>query len=331
LDSPALDVVTYLQGKTVAVTGAGGSIGSHVSERIVRAGARAVKLISITESSLYNVTRHLRTIESSCEIKSILGSVSDRWLMQENLEGVDVVIHAAAHKHVPICELNPMVAIENNIFGTFQLTKAAVAAGVSQFVLVSTDKAVNPISVMGATKRVAELIVRDIWNNAVRPNFFSVRFGNVLDSSGSVLPLWREQIRNGGPVTVTHPDCIRYFMSIDEAADLILGTVAMRPQKGTFIFDMGKPRRMMDIAEEMIQKSGIDIEMKFIGLRPGEKIVEELYHGGELEPTSHPKIFRVDEKHEGKSLILSNLNELQSAVNSRDSAAALLILRRIAQ
>ena len=278
-----------LAGKHVVVTGAGGSIASELCRQIVAAGEYAhLTMIGLTESALYNLARKLGRVGRA---RYVLGSVNDRALMDDVLwkSNADVVIHAAAHKHVPICESNPCEAIRNNVGGTYTLALAAAAAGVEQFLLVSTDKAVRPASVMGATKRVAERIIRDF--GTTRTRFLTVRFGNVLDSAGSVLPLWREQIATGGPVTITHPDCTRYFMSIPDAVQLILGTLALDVDGGTYIFDMGEPKRIVEIARELI--GARDIPIRFTGLRQGEKLEEELHHGGELIPTAHPRIFRV--------------------------------------
>jgi FlaA1/EpsC-like NDP-sugar epimerase len=320
----------YLADKAVVVTGAGGSIGSELCEQIIYQGVRRLTLVSLTESALYRIERRLRALIGSrlVELVSFLGSVNDRGLMNEALAGADVVIHAAAHKHVPICEANPIAAIENNVGGTYTLAQAAVAAKVSEFVLISTDKAVRPASVMGATKRVAELLVRQRFASETT-RFLTVRFGNVLGSDGSVVPLWQEQIRGGGPVTITDERCERFFMSIPQAVELILGTLALRPQGGTFVFDMGHPMRLMDMALDMIRTSGAHVEIKFIGLRPGEKLTEELHFGGELRATDHPKIFSV----EGPQPVLDGvaLLYLLNAVRNRDRDLAVETLRAIAK
>jgi FlaA1/EpsC-like NDP-sugar epimerase len=321
----------HFEGKAVVVTGAGGSIGSELCHRLVDAGARRLTLVSLTESGLYRIERRLRAFIGSrkTELVPVLGSVCDRGLMMESLAGADVVIHAAAHKHVPICEANPLVAIENNVGGTYTLAQAAIARHVPQFVLISSDKAVHPSSVMGATKRVAEIVLRD--RLALQSNgtaFVTVRFGNVLGSDGSVVPLWREQIARGGPLTLTDPNCERFFMSISEAVELILGAASMQPAGGTFIFDMGEPKRLKDLAAEMIRESGQRIEIKFIGLRPGEKLTEELHFGGELVATEHPKIFFVREH--SSSLEVGWLLKLLGAVRNRDRDAAVQTLRMIA-
>lgn len=257
-------------------------------------------MISLTEGALYNVERELRRaiaaleLETKPELVPVLGSVVDQRLMVEVLTGVDVVIHAAAHKHLPICEANPLAAIRNNVWGSYQLMVAAESAGVKQFCLISTDKAVKPSSIMGATKRLAELLVVSQAGKR-HTRFFTVRFGNVLGSAGSVMPLWREQILAGGPVTVTDARCERYFMTIPDAVALVRDTVALEPQSGTYVFDMGAPRRLIDMAAEMIDNMGAKVEIAITGLRPGEKLTEELHHGGLLEPTATAHVFRVQE------------------------------------
>lgn len=311
-------------GKTVLVTGAGGSIGSVLCERIARNGAKLLKLLSISENSLYNVTRKLKALGTATEIEPILGSAGDADLVLYQLADVDVVIHAAAHKHVPICEQNPIEAVRNNVFGTETLLKAAQWQNVSRFVLVSSDKAVNPQSVMGATKRVAELVVQQAALTEYRTECTVVRFGNVLDSAGSVLPLWREQIAAGGPLTLTDPRCERYFMSIPEACDLILGALEM--PSGTYVFDMGEPQKMLDLAEWLIVSSGMPCDIKFIGLRPGEKLTEELCVG-ETEPTQHPKVLRVIDPGKGA---LHLLDDLRHAVAGRRRQKVVELLMEVA-
>jgi FlaA1/EpsC-like NDP-sugar epimerase len=322
---------SHLAGRCVVVTGAGGSIGSELCCQLVDQGAAHITLVSLTESGLYRIDRRLRSYIGSrrTQIKPVLGSVCDRGLMMEALAGADLVIHAAAHKHVPICEANPLVAIENNVGGTYNLAQVAIARHVPQFVLISSDKAVHSTSIMGATKRVAEIILRD--RMALQSNgtaFITVRFGNVLGSDGSVIPLWREQIARGGPLTLTDPNCERFFMSINEAVELILGTTAMQPLHGTFVFDMGEPKRLKDMAVEMIRESGQRIEIKYIGLRPGEKLTEELHFSGELVATEHPKIFSVHEH--ASALEVGWLLRLLGSVRNRDRDGAIQLLRVIA-
>lgn len=310
-----------LTGKTVLVTGAGGSIGSALCTRLVNSGISRLRMLNLTEGGLYNVNRKLRQIETEVEIEPVLGSVTNSALVREALDGVDIVIHAAAHKHVPICESNLVEAVSNNVFGTETLLREALEAEVECFVLVSTDKAVKPRSVMGATKRVAELMVRKASANT-RTKLIVVRFGNVLDSAGSVLPLWREQIAQGGPITLTDPRCERYFMSIDEACELTLGTIEIG-ESGTYVFDMGEPVKMGELAERVIAASGMPCDIEFIGLRQGEKITEELHFDGERFPTSHPKISRVEESMPDSLYLLNDLRWAALARNKQETAMRL--------
>jgi FlaA1/EpsC-like NDP-sugar epimerase len=274
-------------GKSVLVTGAGGSIGSQICELIARQYARRLTMVSLTENGLYNVHRHIKA-RYSVDLNPVLGSVADVCLMAEALQDVDIVIHAAAHKHVPLCEQNPIEAIQNNIFGTESIAVLASEMDVRTFCLISTDKAVKPASIMGATKRVAEKIVRDL-------GYHVVRFGNVLDSAGSVLPLWREQIHKGEPITLTDERCERYFMSIPQAVRLVSEVIRSEPA-GTYVLDMGEPRKLIDMAYELMRAEvGHEVAIEFIGLRPGEKLTEELHHGGELIDSGIPGVWRVDE------------------------------------
>lgn len=316
-----------MQGKTVVVTGAGGSIGSEVCRRVALAGAARVVLVSLTESGLYNTERSVRALKTPCGVIPLLGSTTDWSLMMKACDDADIVIHAAAHKHVPICEANPLEAIRSNVIGTLNAVRAAGERGVGQFVLISTDKAVNPVSVMGQTKRFAEMLLRRLPYG--RTDFFAVRFGNVLDSAGSVLPLWREQIANGGPVTLTHPECKRYFMSIPEAVDLIFGTLYMQPQGGIFVFDMGAPRSLLSMAYEEIRKSGKDVDISIVGLRPGERVTEELTRDDEgIELTENPNIFRVYDPR-AETIPPGDIEWLESAVAIGDVDQALSIIRRV--
>lgn len=309
-----------IAGKTVLVTGAGGSIGSVLCERLAKSGVHRLKALSLTEGALCTVTRKLKGL-GFAHLEPILGSVSDLGLLNDILDGVDVVIHAAAHKHVPICQENPVEAIRNNVFGTETLLYASIQAGVKSFVLVSTDKAVRPASIMGATKRVAELVVKKAERIQSDTQLTVVRFGNVLDSAGSVLPLWREQIASGGPLTLTDERCERYFMSIPDAVELILG--ALELGSGTFVFDMGPPHKIADIAERLIRSSGRECEIEYIGLRPGEKLTEELFRGT-TEKTEHPKILRVADDLNPYAIV--ELDELRGAVECRATNEAVRLL-----
>lgn len=311
-------------GRNVLVTGAGGSIGTELCRLIMSDNARRLTMVSLTEAGLYTVDRRLRQEFSryrDTELVPVLGDYGDADLMDEHLVNVDLVIHAGAHKHVPICESNPLAAIANNVFATNRLMFEAGNAGVRQFVVISSDKAVNPTSVMGATKRVVELLARGMGRNWPDTRFVTVRFGNVADSAGSVMPLWREQIAAGGPVTLTDERCERFFMSITDAVGLITDVIRLEPDSGTFVLDMGEPHRLADIARQMIAKAGREIEIKITGLRPGEKVTEVLHHGGELVPTSVPKVFVVEDP--GRSLDLKLFDRLQTQCVHRQKELAL--------
>ncbi len=302
-----------IRDRCVMVTGAGGSIGSELCRQILDRGPKRVLLFEQSEYGLYGIERELRarmlSRELDFELIPALGSVLDgrrvETLMRQH--GVETVYHAAAYKHVPLVEDNPVEGVRTNAFGTLRVVQAAQAAGVETFVLISTDKAVNPTNVMGASKRVAELIVQAKAADAGCDTRMSmVRFGNVLDSSGSVVPLFREQIRSGGPVTVTDRAIIRYFMTIPEAAQLVLQAGALGGNGDVFVLDMGKPVRIYDLARRMIHLSGLtvrdddnprgDIEIAITGLRPGEKLYEELLIDGNVVPAGHPMIMRAREQ-----------------------------------
>ncbi|MCC5997275.1 MAG: polysaccharide biosynthesis protein, partial [Oceanicaulis sp.] len=292
-----------LHGRTVMVTGAGGSIGSELCRQILTQAPARIVLLDQSEFALYEVERALRESGAGCEIIAKLGSVRDDTRVATLLERYEVntIFHCAAYKHVPLVEDNVIAAVRNNTLGTLALARQAVAAGVSAFILVSTDKAVRPSSVMGATKRLAELTCHALAATQTGTRFTVVRFGNVLDSSGSVLPLFRSQIEQGGPVTVTHPDVTRYFMTISEAAQLVIQAGALSNGTGVYVLDMGEPVRVVDLAFRMVRLAGMrpylegsmtrgDIEIKFNGLRKGEKLHEELMVGAQAGPTRHPRI-----------------------------------------
>ena len=297
--------------KCVLVTGAGGSIGSELCRQIIRQHPRRLLLLEMSEASLYSVEHELCLIKQrenlSVEIISLLGNAHHKYRVREILSTFEVqtIYHAAAYKHVPIVEQNIVEGIHNNVFGTWHTAEAAVDCGVDVFVLVSTDKAVNPTNVMGATKRFAEIVLQGLQLRGGKTRFCMVRFGNVLDSSGSVVPLFRRQIEAGGPVTVTHPDVIRYFMTIPEASQLVIQASAMAKGGDVFVLDMGEPIRIADLARRMIQVSGHvvrdaenpdgDIEIRFTGLRPAEKLYEELLIGNNVTGTEHPMIMRAVE------------------------------------
>jgi FlaA1/EpsC-like NDP-sugar epimerase len=300
-----------IRGKSIMVTGAGGSIGSELCQQIVTLGPKRLVLLDISEAALYTIDQALHELSQrkslGVEIVALIGSAHHRERIREVLEtySVDTVYHAAAYKHVPLVEHNMIEGVHNNVFGTLHTAEAAIAAGVQSFVLVSTDKAVMPTNVMGATKRFSELVLQGLNQRSFNTKFSMVRFGNVLASSGSVVPLFREQIRNGGPVTVTHPEIYRYFMTIPEAASLVLQAGSMATGGDVFVLDMGKPVRIRDLAEKMIHLMGLsirddthpdgDIEILYTGLRPAEKLYEELLIGNNVTGTDHPSIMRAEE------------------------------------
>jgi FlaA1/EpsC-like NDP-sugar epimerase len=287
-----------LEGKRVLVTGAGGSIGSELCRQIARYRPALLVLFERHENSLHSLDLGLREMFPQVKTVALIGDTTSRDRMEEVFGACSpqLIFHAAAHKHVPLMEQNPGEAVRNNIFGTRIIGEASLAAGVERFVLISTDKAVNPSNVMGATKRIAECLVQEM-NGRGRTLFTVVRFGNVLGSNGSVVPLFAEQIKRGGPVTVTHPEIKRYFMTIPESVQLIL-QASVRGQGGdVFVLDMGEQIRVADLARNMIVLSGLvpdqDIKITYTGLRAGEKLYEELFeHGERVEPTSHDKIKR---------------------------------------
>lgn len=289
----------YFAGKVVLVTGAGGSIGSEICRKLVEFGVKELRMVGHSEAPLYEVQKTLSGLTfKGCPLiydqhKIILASCTDGKAMAAACDGADIVIHAAAHKHVPLCEHNPIEAIQNNVSGTIELAQAASRCGVRQFVLVSSDKAVKPSSVMGATKRACELFVNFLGTRS-STRFTTVRFGNVLDSSGSVLPLWREQLRQDKPITLTDKRCTRYFMSIPEAVDLTLSAATL-PRGGTFVLDMGEPRSLYKMACELVHAHFTGAQIIETGLRPGEKLEEELSYGGEQVKTPFPKVFALRE------------------------------------
>ena len=289
-----------IEGRTILVTGAGGSIGSELCRQILSFGPTALILVERSEPQLFVIEQELRGQKSAATLLPVVGDVTRRDQMLEIFRRFrpHVIFHAAAHKHVPMMELQPQEAIRNNVFGTALLADLAIEHAVERFVFISTDKAVNPTNVMGATKRLAEMYIQSLATRSSRTKFMAVRFGNVLGSSGSVVPTFKQQIGAGGPVTVTHPEITRYFMTIPEAVSLVLQSSAFGKGADIFVLDMGKPVRILDLAIQMITLSGLvphkDIEIKFTGLRPGEKLYEELSHGGEsVSTTAHPKIARL--------------------------------------
>ncbi|MGD0541118.1 MAG: nucleoside-diphosphate sugar epimerase/dehydratase [Tepidisphaeraceae bacterium] len=295
LDTPELQ--RFLAAKNVMVTGAGGSIGSEICRQSMKFCPRRLILLDQAENNLFEIDRELRHRWVGAEIVPVIADVCDARRMGQIFEHhqPQVIFHCAAHKHVPMMECNPGEAIKNNVFGSRTVADAARASGAAAFVMVSTDKAVNPTSVMGASKRCAELYVQSLNTQDCPTRFVAVRFGNVLGSSGSVVPIFRKQIEAGGPVTVTHPDMKRYFMTIAEASQLVMQAGAIGQGGEIFILDMGEPIKILSLAKEMIRRRGLkpgkDIAIEFTGIRPGEKLYEELACKGEqTRPTSHPKI-----------------------------------------
>ena len=327
--------------KVVMVTGAGGSIGSELCRQICRLQPKILVLFELNEFALYCIEKELEQY-NELSVIAVLGSVQN----QERLEAIcrkfniDTIYHAAAYKHVPLVEHNMGEGIRNNIFGTLRCAQAAIATGVDTFVLISTDKAVRPTNTMGASKRFAELVLQALaqeqQNNTTR--FTMVRFGNVLGSSGSVVPLFREQIANGGPVTVTDPRIIRYFMTIPEAAELVIQAGAMGSGGDVFVLDMGEPVRIVDLAKRMIRLSGFiekdngssdgDIEISYIGLRPGEKLYEELLIGDNVSTTEHSKIMRAEERIIPWQALQGILQQLDNENNSNNYQQVREILKK---
>ncbi|MGL5641911.1 MAG: polysaccharide biosynthesis protein, partial [Paraclostridium sp.] len=288
----------YLQNKVVLVTGGGGSIGSELCRQVASFNPKQLIILDNYENNAYAIQQELiRKYGSRLNLKTVIASIREEKRMDEifNKYRPDAVFHAAAHKHVPLMEKSPSEAIKNNIFGTRNVATLADKYKVKRFVLISTDKAVNPTNIMGATKRAAEMIIQAM-NEKSETEFVAVRFGNVLGSNGSVIPLFKNQIEEGGPVTITHPDIIRYFMTIPEAVQLVIQAGAMAKGGEIFVLDMGDPVKIVDLADNLIRLSGfepnVDIKIKFTGLRPGEKLYEELLMSEEgLTNTDHKKIF----------------------------------------
>ncbi len=294
-----------ITGKTILVTGAGGSIGSEICRQVMKYKPAKIVLLGHGENSIYNIEMEMRvTYKDTVEITTEIADIQDRHKIFEIMKKHQpyIVYHAAAHKHVPLMERNPEEAVKNNIFGTKNVAEAADTFKVNTFVMVSTDKAVNPTNVMGATKRFAEMIVQHMASVSTSTRFVAVRFGNVLGSRGSVIPLFKKQIQKGGPVTVTHPDMIRYFMTIPEASRLVIQAGTLARGGELFVLDMGDPVKIVDLAKNLITLSGFSIEeigIEFTGLRPGEKMYEELLNDGEIHPEQiFPKI------HIGKAVLI---------------------------
>ena len=325
------DIIRYVTGKVVMVTGGGGSIGSELCRQIAASGPKQLIIVDIYENNAYDIQLELKHKYPNLNLETIIASVRNSKKMDKLFEKYqpDIVYHAAAHKHVPLMEDSPNEAVKNNVFGTLNVVKAADKYKTKKFILISTDKAVNPTNIMGATKRICEMIVQS-YNKQSQTEYVAVRFGNVLGSNGSVIPLFKKQIKEGGPVTVTHPDIIRYFMTIPEAVSLVLQAGAYAKGGEIFILDMGEPVKIADMARNLIKLSGyepdVDIKIKYTGLRPGEKLYEELLMKEEgLQDTPNHLI------HIGKPIALdettffNKLTNLKEAVYKETSDVRLLV------
>jgi FlaA1/EpsC-like NDP-sugar epimerase len=333
-----------IRGKTVMVSGAGGSIGSELCRQIVLLAPKQLILFENSEFALYNIDRELQAVAESrkldVRIHAVLGNAHHKYRVRDVMQafGVQTVYHAAAYKHVPIVEQNLVEGVHNNVFSTWHAAEAALETGVETFVLISTDKAVNPTNVMGATKRLSEIVLQALQTQAPRTRFCMVRFGNVLGSSGSVVPLFQEQIRRGGPVTVTHRDVRRFFMTIPEAAQLVLQAGSMGTGGDVFVLDMGQPVEIDELARRMIKLAGLtvrdasnpdgDIEIEYSGLRPGEKLFEELLIGSNVTGTEHPMIMRAIEPSPSWEEAREILAELAIALNRIDCRQVMALLEK---
>ncbi len=326
---------TRLAGKRVLVSGGGGSIGSELCRQLARLGAESLTVLELCEYNLYKIEQELRRDYPDLLFNACLGDCGDAMTCKRAFENArpEVVFHAAAFKHVPLLQGQVREAFRNNVLGTTVLAEAANAHGVDSFVLISTDKAVNPTSVMGACKRIAELFCQNFAQQS-HTRFITVRFGNVLDSAGSVVPRFREQIRAGGPVTVTHPEITRYFMTIPEACQLILQASVLGNGGEIFALDMGEPIKIRDLAEQMIRLAGKhqygEIQVVYTGLRPGEKLFEELFHPQEqYSDTAHAKIFLAQPRSMAWSLLMAQLRQAEVAVREFDEIALRDIIERL--
>ncbi len=340
LDEKLPGVTDSYRGHRILVTGAGGSIGSEICRQLLSCKPACILLLDHSELSLYNIERELRELCDDVEIHAILGSVGEATLIRHalNTHKIDVVLHTAAYKHVPIVEANIVEGMRNNVLGTKVIAEEARAAGVTRFTLVSSDKAVRPVSAMGSSKRLAELIVQDLATRSKDTRFSMVRFGNVLGSSGSVIPLFQEQIRRGGPVTLTHGDVTRYFMTVPEAVNLVLLAGTFSRGGDVFVLDMGDPVPIRKLARQVIENSGHsvrdkrnpdgDIEIRITGLRPGEKLHEELLIGSDMLTTPHPKILRAQEDHLSEIEMANVLSNLRKVIEARDDIGIQTLLER---
>jgi FlaA1/EpsC-like NDP-sugar epimerase len=333
LDLPA--VQENLSGRVVMVSGGGGSIGAELCRQIAGLGPKLLVILDQSELNLFSIDRELRQNFPDLHLQAVLGDVTDEAAVNHvlNTHKPQVIFHAAAYKHVPMLQVQAREGVRNNVLGTWRLATAARRHGCRKFVLISTDKAVNPSSLMGATKRIAEVIC-ECFNQFDGTRFVTVRFGNVLGSAGSVVPLFQEQIRNGGPVTVTHPDMTRFFMTIPEATQLILQAGSMGQGGEIFVLDMGEPVRIAYLAEQLIRLSGRvpgrEIRIEYTGIRPGERLHEELFHEDErLEKTGHRKIFRARQRPVDSGNLEQIMQEFVRACDEFDEDAIGALVRRL--
>ncbi len=339
-----------IKNENILITGAGGSIGSELCKQILSLNPQRIILLELSEIALYQIEKDLKSeICNSTIIKGYLGNACDKKLLKNIIrkDKVDIIFHAAAYKHVPIVEMNPLIGIKNNVFSTKAICEVSKELRISKVILISTDKAVRPTNIMGASKRLAELIVqvyaredkKNKVNKLSKTKFSMVRFGNVLNSSGSVVPIFREQIANGGPITITHPDIIRYFMTIEEAAQLVIQAARLALGGDLFVLDMGKPVKITELAEQMITLSGLklknksnsegDIEIVFTGLRPGEKLYEELLIDAKCLKTSHPLIFRALERSIDPEVLWKKLDKLETEIENHNHEKSVKILSEL--
>lgn len=342
---PAIDQIlrSSIDGKSVLVTGAGGSIGSEISLQILSLNPKRVVFLDSSELALYKLEQKISRIRNNFDIKFVLASVTSRDGLKHLFEDnrFDSVYHAAAYKHVPILEENWISAIENNVLGTKIVAELSAEFSVGLFLLVSTDKAVRPTNIMGATKRISEIILQMMAKLYPKTIFTMVRFGNVLGSSGSVIPLFQDQIKRGGPLTVTHPEVTRYFMTIPEAASLVLQAGGMAKSGELYMLDMGAPIKIIDLARKMLMLSGFsernscnpsgDIEIIYTGLRPGEKLFEELLISSEASPTEHPSIFVAKEPDPDDQVFFEAINFFESGLKSSDKVAVFSYISRLVE
>ncbi len=332
--------------KSVCVTGAGGSIGAELCNKLIKLKPLRLILIDFSEASLYQLENNLKEInDDDIEIEICLGDCSNYNFLFENfiLNKIDIIFHAAAYKHVPLVEKNPLMGISNNVFSALTVCKVANNIGLEKVILISSDKAVRPTSIMGASKRLSELIFQAFANDVIdksdRTVFSIVRFGNVLGSSGSVVPLFRNQIDNGGPITITHPNIIRFFMTISEAAELVIQSASLSQGGEVFLLDMGEPVKIIDLAKQMINLSGLslkdennpegEIEIEVMGLRPGEKLYEELLIDNKAIPTEHSLIFRAEESFLKLAELNKVLSELKSNIDKNDINMSFKLLKEL--